>query len=75
VREVAEGYAAGINLFAAEHQARLKSDIFPVTGEDIISGVTWATPFFYRLDEDLAGLFAEGDKPQVSPWGRDAFVQ
>ena len=75
VREVAEGYAAGINLFAAEHQARLKSGIFPVTGEDIISGVTWATPFFYRLDEDLAGLFAEGDKPQVSPWGRDAFVQ
>lgn len=74
VRKVAEGYAAGINLFAAEHQSRLESGIFPVTGKDIISGVTWATPFFYRLDEDLAGLFAEGDKPQVSPWGRDAFV-
>ena len=74
VRDVAEGYAAGINLFAAENQDRLKSGIFPVTGKDIISGVTWATPFFYRLDEDLAGLFAEGDKPKVSPWGRDAFV-
>ncbi len=72
VHEVAEGYAAGINLFAAEHQDRLKAGIFPVTGQDIISGVTWATPFFYRLDEDLAGLFADGDKPQVSPWGRDA---
>ena len=72
VRSVAEGYAAGINLFAAEHQSRTKKGLFPVTGKDIISGVTWATPFFYRMDEDLAGLFAEGDKPQVSPWGRDA---
>ena len=26
------------------------------------------------MDEDLAGLFSEGDKPQVSPWGQDAFV-
>ena len=74
VREVAEGYAAGINLFAAENQDRLKKGIFPVEGKDVISGVTWVTPFFYRMDEDLAGLFADGDKPQVSPWGRDAFV-
>lgn len=72
VREVAEGYAAGINLFVAEHQDRVKKGIFPVMGKDVISGVTWATPFFYRMDEDLAGLFADGDKPQVSPWGRDA---
>lgn len=75
VRDVAEGYADGINLFVAEHQDRAKQGLFPVTGKDIISGVTWATPFFYRLDEDLAGLFAEGAKPKVSPWGRDASLQ
>lgn len=74
VREVVAGYAAGINLYAAENQSFVKKGVFPVTGKDVQSGVTWVTPFFYRLDEDLAGLFAEGDKPQVSPWGRDAFV-
>jgi len=74
VRDVVEGYAAGINLYAAENPTLAKKGVFPVTGRDVQSGVTWATPFFYRLDEDLAGLFAEGDKPQVSPWGRDAFV-
>lgn len=74
VRDVAEGYAAGINLFVAEHPDRAKRGLFPVTGRDVISGVTWATPFFYRMDEDLAGLFSDGDKPQVSPWGRDAYV-
>ena len=74
VREVLEGYAAGINLYAAENQSAVKRGVFPVTGQDVQSGVTWATPFFYRMDEDLAGLFAKGDKPQVSPWGRDAFV-
>ena len=74
-REVAEGYAAGINHFASLHKSRVKPGLLPVTGQDVIAGVTWATPFFYRMDEDLAGLFTEGQKPQVSPWGRDASVR
>ena len=71
-RDVLEGYAAGINLFASEHQPQVKPGVLPVTGRDVLAGASWATPFFYRIDEDLAILFAEGDKPQVSPWGLDA---
>lgn len=71
-RQVAEGYAAGINLYASENRGEVHAGLLPVTGKDIIAGVTWATPFFYRMDEDLAVLFKDGEKPKVSPWGRDA---
>ena len=69
---MAKAYADGINLWASQNPARISPGILPVTDTDIIAGFTWATPFFYRMDEDLTELFEDGKDPQVSPWRQDS---
>jgi len=68
VRAIAEAYAAALNLFGAENPSRVLPSVLPVTGQDVIAGFTWATPFFYRLDGKLEELFTDENKPAVSPW-------
>lgn len=68
VRAIAEAYAAALNLFGAENPSRVLPSVLPVTGQDVIAGFTWATPFFYRLDGKLEELFTDDNKPAVSPW-------
>lgn len=74
VRALAEGYAAGINLFALNNPDRVHKGLLPVTAKDVVAGFTFATPFFYRMDEDLKQLFSASDRPAISPWGRDAML-
>lgn len=59
-RALAEGYAAGINLYCAEKKSRCAPGAAPVTGHDIVAGFATRTPFFYGLDEHLTKVF-EGD--------------
>ncbi|WP_425408725.1 penicillin acylase family protein [Hyphococcus sp.] len=59
-RALAEGYAAGLNLYCAEKKSRCAPGAAPVTGHDIVAGFATRTPFFYGLDEHLTKLF-EGD--------------
>jgi acyl-homoserine-lactone acylase len=77
VRAVAEAYAAGLNHYVSKHpgEARL-SKLFPVTGQDIVTGFVLRAPFFYGLDGAI-GALTEG-KPQpkesaapMTPIGRD----
>ena len=70
VRAIIQAYAAGVNLFGAEHPERVTPGLLPVTEDDINTAVMWLTPFFYRLDGYLEPLFSETDKPQVSPWAQ-----
>ncbi|WP_298911991.1 penicillin acylase family protein [uncultured Algimonas sp.] len=72
VRAIVRAYAAGLNLFGAEHPERVTPGLLPVTEADIHAAVMWLTPFFYLLDGHLEPLFSETDAPQVSPWGRTA---
>lgn len=65
-RALAEGYAAGINLWAAEHMDRVAAGVVPVTGKDVVAGFAARTPFFYGLDSDLKDLFADAAKHPVS---------
>ena len=77
VRAVAEGYAAGLNHYAKTHPDEVRlSKLFPVTGQDIVTGFVLRAPFFYGLDS-VIGALAEG-KPQpresaarMTPIGRD----
>lgn len=77
VRAVAEGYAAGLNYYAKKHPQEVRlSKLFPVTGQDIVTGFVLRAPFFYGLDS-VIGALAEG-KPQpresaapMTPIGRD----
>lgn len=59
VKDIADAYAAGLNLYAAEHPDETWSGLAPFTGQDVIAGFILKTPFFYGFDETLQSLFAE----------------
>ncbi len=67
-RAMAKAYADGLNLWGIENPKAVLPGILPVTDKDILAGYTWATPFFYRMDEVLKELMAASDAPEVSPW-------
>jgi acyl-homoserine-lactone acylase len=77
VRAVAEGYAAGLNYYAEKHPQEVRlSKLFPVNGQDIVTGFVLRAPFFYQLDNHI-GALVEG-KPQpkesaarMTPIGKD----
>lgn len=60
-RAVLEGYAAGLNLYAAYHQSEAETDLFPVTGEDVAALSGFFSPLFYGL----GGVLAELAAPEV----------
>jgi penicillin amidase/acyl-homoserine-lactone acylase len=67
-KKVLEGYAAGINLYAALHPKEvLSADLFPVRGQDIVAGSVHKSPLFFGLDGALGELFAEERQNEVSP--------
>lgn len=66
VRAIAEAYAAGLNLYAAENPDATWMGLAPFRGEDVLAGFMFKTPFFYGLDKVLAGLFAEGRGQEIA---------
>ena len=56
VRAVLEGYAEGVNLYAAQHPDEVAPGLLPITGKDIAAGFVFKTPFFYGLDAELKRL-------------------
>lgn len=64
VHALLDGYAAGLNRFAATHPGEIKlANLFPVTGEDIAAGFALRQPFFYGLGSQI-GPLAEGKLPR-----------
>ncbi len=66
VRAIAEAYAAGINLYAAENPEATWTGLAPFKAQDVIAGFMFKTPFFYGLDKVLQGLFAEGRNAEIA---------
>lgn len=64
VRALAESYAEGLNLFAAENPPKVLPGWYPARGQDIVAGFVFRTPFFYGFQRDLVELLA--DEPQRS---------
>ncbi|MFW2852989.1 penicillin acylase family protein [Sphingomonas sp. TX0543] len=57
VRALLDGYASGLNLYAARHPAEVRlSRLFPVNGRDIATGFVLRSPFFFGLDATLGAL-------------------
>lgn len=56
VRAVLEGYADGVNYYAATHPGEVAPGLLPLTGKDIAAGFVFKTPFFYGLDGELRKL-------------------
>jgi acyl-homoserine-lactone acylase len=60
VRAVIEGYASGLNRYAAQHPGEVRlARLFPVNGQDVAAGFALRQPFFFGLDRVLKPL-AEG---------------
>ncbi len=69
-RAVARAYADALNLWGAHNPKRVMKGVLPVSEMDVHKGMTWGSPFFYRLDETLQDLFTADNKPDVSPWSQ-----
>ena len=50
-RAVMQGYADGVNLYAAQNPSKVPAGIFPLTGRDVSAGTVFRGPFFYGLDK------------------------
>ncbi len=62
VRALLDGYATGLNTYAARHPGEVRlARLFPVNGQDIATGFVLRTPFFFGLDQYLGAL--SGDTP------------
>lgn len=65
VKALAEGYAAGVNHYAAMHSSDALPGLFPLTGVDVVAGFAFKTPFFYGLERTVMALY--GDEPPKPP--------
>jgi acyl-homoserine-lactone acylase len=77
VRAVLDGYASGLNRYAAQHPSEIRlSKLFPVNGEDIATGFVLRAPFFFGLDSVIGKLIDDKVPPRgtvapMTPVGRD----
>ena len=73
LRQVLEGYADGVNYYAALHPEQVTRGLLPFTGKDVVAGFVFKLPFFYGLDRELLKL----TRPQggaISTSGKNAFA-
>lgn len=71
-RALVEAYAEGINLYAARHPGEVRiANLFPVTGEDIVTRFAMTTPFFYGFDRTLGALIANEEPPRDGEIGSE----
>ncbi len=74
-KAVAEGYAAGINLWCAEHLATGCARTMPVTGRDIIAGFVNRPMSFYGLEGEIDALLSGRANMEMSSKStREAFI-
>ncbi|MFQ6113584.1 MAG: acylase [bacterium] len=65
-RAVCEGYAAGLNHYAALHPREALPELFPISGKDIVAGFVHKVPLFFGLHKSLQQLFEPERKRAVS---------
>ncbi len=56
IKQIAQAYADGVNLYAAQTSGHVSRYLLPVTAKDIIAGFTFKTPMFYGFDKILGNL-------------------
>lgn len=66
LRAVLEGYADGINFYAARNPEKTAWGFEPVHGKDIAAAFHFFTPFFYGLPRDIAQLYEPKRAKEVS---------
>lgn len=71
-KAVAEGYAAGLNLWCADHPETTCARTMPVTGRDIIAGFVNRPMSFYGLEAEIDALLSGRANMEIST--RQAFI-
>lgn len=71
-KAVAEGYAAGLNLWCADHPETTCARTMPVTGRDIIAGFVNRPMSFYGLEAEIDALLSGRANMEMST--RQAFI-
>ena len=56
IQDVCEGYADGLNHYAALNPNEVKKGLFPVSGKDVVAGFVHRTPLMFGLDAVLGKL-------------------
>lgn len=74
VKRVLEGYADGVNYYAALHRGSVKPGLLPLTGKDIAAGFVFKTPFFYGLADTLKKLTADTGGKAMPPIGSNGIA-
>ena len=77
LRRVLEGYADGVNYYAALHPDQVTRGLLPFTGKDVVAGFTFKLPFFYGLDRVLRKLTtpeASDGLSNISRSGQEPFL-
>ena len=59
-RALLDGYAAGLNLYAAQHRADVLPGFAPAKGQDVVALFMLRLPFSYGLDDQLRAFAAGG---------------
>src|SRR5258706_10596353 len=59
-RALLDGYAAGLNLYAAQHRGDVLTGFAPAKAQDFVALFMLRLPFFYGLDNQLRALIAGG---------------
>lgn len=67
-RAVLEGYADGINYYAALHPDEVEGRVFPVRGSDIVAGFVHKLPLFQGLLQQLLPLYGQKFDPRELAW-------
>jgi penicillin amidase/acyl-homoserine-lactone acylase len=67
IKNIAQAYADGINLYAAENIDEVSTYLLPVTAKDVIAGFTFKTPMFYGFDKTLANLVNPDSPIDLAP--------
>jgi len=73
LRRVLQGYADGVNYYAALHPDQVTRGLLPFTGKDVVAGFVFKLPFFYGLDHELLKLTRPGGGA-ISNSGKNAFL-
>ncbi|GAB4578971.1 MAG: hypothetical protein Fur0022_17080 [Anaerolineales bacterium] len=66
-RAMLQGYADGLNYYAALHPDEVLPGLFPLAGIDLAAASVHRSPLFFGLDDVLGDLFAEERQSEVSP--------
>ena len=71
VRDVCDGYAAGLNLYVKDNPKAAYKKLYPLQGIDVVAGFMHRTPLFYGIGGVFRKLMRTAEPPTLIGLGPD----